>query len=226
MPECRKSSAFKAAVFMMSALGPVYGLHAAGAPAAATPPHRGVASSIDVPTLDGAGNARRPPAAPASATAAATTAAAAASAASAPASAAAPMQPIDTKAVARKFRPGRFKTRMVMIGPSGRPGQESDTLCMTPGMAETVVAGVMDGLAGCDVQSSENGKSSIAVSATCPALGPFGPNFYTGVLHWSTDGKQIDMESKRVALDQGQPTKKALQVIRYKLSYDAPTCQP
>jgi hypothetical protein len=103
---------------------------------------------------------------------------------------------------------------------------ETDVMCMSPGTAEVVVAGVTDGLDGCDVQSSRNGKSSIAVTANCPALGQVGPNFYTGLLHWSRDGKQIAMETKRVELDpQGLPTNKILQSISYKLSYLSPECQ-
>lgn len=112
-----------------------------------------------------------------------------------------------------------------MIGPNGHPGQETDTLCMNAETAEVVVSGVMSGLAGCELQSSEPRKNAIAVSANCPASAQMGPNFYTGILHWGAGGKVIEMETKHVALEQGLPTGKTLQAMRYKLSYQSPMCQ-
>jgi|GEM_PF-3245967 len=143
----------------------------------------------------------------------------------APASGGASIKPIDPEIIANNFKAGTFKTETLEIGADGNSKQETAAMCMNVGSANILVFGVLAGVAGCEPQSSSEDKSSIAVTANCPATSKMGANFYSGTLHWSADGKQIEMEGKRVALEQGKPTDKVLQLMRSKLSHVSQNCE-
>lgn len=129
------------------------------------------------------------------------------------------IKPIDTEAIAKKFKHGVFKAETVEAGTDGKAKQTTADMCMDEMSSNLLVFSVLAGVAGCEPQSSNEDKTSIAVTANCPANDKMGVNFYSGSLHWSNDGKQIEMDARRVAIAQGKPTDKVLQSTLVKLSY-------
>ena len=50
------------------------------------------------------------------------------------------------------------------------------------------------------------------------------PNFYSATMRWSADGKRIETEAKRVAIEGDKPTDKLLKSVQYKLTHQAASC--
>jgi len=135
------------------------------------------------------------------------------------------IKPIDPEVIAQNFPAGSFTAVTIDVGADGKPDQKTEDMCMNSASANLLVFGVLAGVAGCEPQSSEEDKVSIAVTATCPATSEIGPNFYRATLRWGTDGKEIEMNAKRLAMEESKPTEKVLKQVSMKLHYQSETCK-
>lgn len=147
------------------------------------------------------------------------------SATAAPASGNATIKPIDPEIIAKKFKPGVFKTETLEISTDGKSEQKTEAMCMDAASANILANGVLWGVAGCQPLSTSEDESSISITANCPATGEMGANFYRGTIRWSADGKEIEWEGKRTAIEQGKPTDKVLNLVRAKLHYQSQSCK-
>lgn len=134
------------------------------------------------------------------------------------------IKPVDAEVIAKKFKRGIFKAETIEIGADGKREQESAAMCMDEQSSHMLVFGVLAGVAGCEPLSTREDKSSIAVTANCPTTSEMGANFYSATMRWSADGKRIETDAKRVALEDGKPTGKLLKSLQYKLTHQAATC--
>ena len=134
------------------------------------------------------------------------------------------IKPFDPEVIAKKFMRGVFKAETTEIGADGKREQESAAMCMDEQSSHMLVFGVLAGVAGCEPLRTREDKSSIAVTANCPATGEMGANFYSATMRWTADGKRIETEAKRVAIEGGKPTDKLLKSLQYKLTHQAASC--
>ncbi|MCL2713168.1 MAG: hypothetical protein FWD68_00840 [Alphaproteobacteria bacterium] len=132
---------------------------------------------------------------------------------------------IDPEVIAQNFRNGSFAAVTNDVGADGKAEQKTEDMCMNAASANLLVFGVLAGVAGCEVQSSEEDKVSISVTATCPATSDLAPNFYRATLHWATDGKEIEMDTKRLAIEEGKPADKVLKEVSMKLRHQSDSCK-
>jgi hypothetical protein len=136
------------------------------------------------------------------------------------------VKPIDPMAVAKRFARGAFRTETEETHLDAPTERDEELMCMDAESANLLVFGILLGVAGCEPQRSQADESSMEVTAVCPAVDGGAPaNVYSASMHWSADGKQIDIEASRVALEHGQPTGKTIMSMRSTLRYLSETCE-
>jgi len=132
---------------------------------------------------------------------------------------------IDPEVIAQNFKAGSFTAVTTDVGADGKAEQKTEDMCMNAASANLLVFGVLAGVAGCEVLSSEEDKLAISVTANCPATSDMGPNFYRATLHWGSDGKDIEMDAKRLAIEDGKPTARVLKEVGMKLHHQSDSCR-